>query len=60
MDYVLVAGIGDDADDFGTGRRVGRVWRRAIIYIPLDVSLMDDGMVAKLAVINLARFLRRF
>jgi hypothetical protein len=54
MDYILVAGIGDDADDFGTGRRVGRVWRRAIIYIPLDVSLMDDGMVAKLAVTNLA------
>jgi hypothetical protein len=55
MDYILVAGIGDEADDFGPSRRVGRVWR-AIIHIPLNVSLMDDSTVVKLAVTNLARF----
>lgn len=55
MDQILVAGIGNDADDFGTGRRVGQ----AVVNIPLDVSLVDEVTVAKLAVTDMALFMRR-
>ena len=50
MDQILVAGIGDDAADFGRGRRVGQ----AVVNISLDVSLVDDSVVAELAVDDLS------
>jgi hypothetical protein len=54
MDQILVAGIGNDADDFGAGRRVGRT----IVNVPLNVSLVDDCMVAELVMADLALLMR--
>lgn len=50
MDHVFVAGIRNDADDFGTGRLVGQV----VVETAPDVALVDEVMVAELVLTNVA------
>lgn len=50
MDQILVAGIRNDAADFGRGRRVGQ----AVVNLSLDVSLVDVSVVVELAVDGLS------
>jgi hypothetical protein len=48
MDQILVGGIRDDADDFGAGRRVGRV----VVNVIVDISLMDLGVIVEPVIAN--------
>lgn len=55
MDQILVAGIWNEADDFGAGRQVGQ----AVVNVPLNVSLVDEVAVAETAVTDATLFVSR-
>ncbi len=53
MDQILVAGVGDDADHFGTGRLVGQ----SVVDVPLHVTLVDSSAVSEVIVADVVPFL---